>query len=355
MSDYGGKAGDSSHIEEIGTGQKPKPTFGTKLKRHYKRFWWLHLIFFICFTLIIVLCLIYLAYPHIAQQGITASTLTIQSLILSSPTLTTFHLTQTALITNNNTYHPHLDAFNASISLHSSSSSDDTPYAQITLPSIHATRTATSSVNQTVQITNLSAFNAYSAAVLGSESVELRVKGRTKLHEMRFPSTVVDYDKVVRMKGLNSLTGFSIPSFSIKLPPDPTDGTNLIGQIYIPNPSVMTLEMGNLTLTTHISNTTLSLGITHLTNLVLRPGNNTLPMRSTINQTLVVSSLLSGRYPDGVLPVDIGVQSVERGGVRLGYFEEALRGVRLGVRLDVGRALREVGVDVGGGGGGGGK
>lgn len=78
-------------------------------------------------------------------------------------------------------------------------------------------------------------------------------------------------------------------------------------------------------------------------------------MRSTINQTLVVSSLLSGRYPDGVLPVDIGVQSVERGGVRLGYFEEALRGVRLGVRLDVGRALREVGVDVGGGGGGGGK
>ncbi|KAL8784406.1 MAG: hypothetical protein Q9195_009051 [Heterodermia aff. obscurata] len=184
---------------------------------------------------------IYIAFPRIAQHGINTSSLTIQSLILSNPTPTSFHLEQTALITNPNTYHPHLDAFNASLSLHNSSY--DLPYAAITLPAIHARRSATSYVNQTVQITNADAINAYSAAVLGLESVQLGVRGRTKLHEMRFPDTMVDYHKIVTMKGLNSLTGFNITSFRIKLIPDP-DGTNFVGEVSIPNPTVMTLTMG---------------------------------------------------------------------------------------------------------------
>ena len=76
------------------------------------------------------------------------------------------------------------------------------PYAHISLPAIHATRSAPVSVNQTVQITDPDAFNAYSGAVLRSENLQLRLRGRTKLHEMRFPDTVVGYDKVVGMRGM---------------------------------------------------------------------------------------------------------------------------------------------------------
>ena len=32
-----------------------KPTFKQKLKRHYRRFWWLHVLIFIAITLIITL------------------------------------------------------------------------------------------------------------------------------------------------------------------------------------------------------------------------------------------------------------------------------------------------------------
>lgn len=235
MSSHEGKGGETSHIEEIGTTQKPG--FGTRLKAHYRRFWWLHLIIFVSATLIIVLCLyvnrsfvvlvlwlvpvrgkcitthqltfssIYVASPRISQDGINGSTLEIQSLILSNPTPNSFHLEQTALIGNENSYHPRLDSFNASLSLHNPASQSengegkDVAYAYITLPAIHATKTATSYVNQTVQITDLDAFKSYNAAVLGGEEVQVRVKGRTDLHLMRFPTTAVDYDKVVTMKG----------------------------------------------------------------------------------------------------------------------------------------------------------
>ena len=134
-----------------------------------------------------------------AQDGINDSRLQIQSLMLSDPTPNSFHLEQTAVAGNSGNYHPRLDAFNASLSL--DGSENDVPYAYITLPAIHASKTTTIHVNQTVQITDLAAFNEYNAAILGSDSVKIRLKGRTKLHEMRFPTTTVDFDKVVTMKG----------------------------------------------------------------------------------------------------------------------------------------------------------
>ena len=39
-----------AHVEEI-----HKPTLAARLKAHLRRFWWLHLIIFICVTLLIVL------------------------------------------------------------------------------------------------------------------------------------------------------------------------------------------------------------------------------------------------------------------------------------------------------------
>ena len=68
-------------------------------------------------------------------------------------------------------------------------------------------------------------------------------------------------------------------------------------------------------------------------------------MRSTVNQTLVLE-LIAQKYKDGMVPVDIVGQSVVYDGVNLPYFEEALKANRLGVVLDVGRALASVGVNV---------
>jgi len=53
MSDLEGKTYSRTHVEEVGMG--PKPGFGARLKAHYKKFWWFHLLIFVVCTLIIVL------------------------------------------------------------------------------------------------------------------------------------------------------------------------------------------------------------------------------------------------------------------------------------------------------------
>ena len=318
-----------------------------------------------------------------------------QSLILSNPTPDSFHLVQTSVIGNGSPYHPNLDAFNASLSL-----DGRVPYAYIEVPAVHAEAQATTVVDQDVTITDLDAFIDYNINVLQNEEVKLDVKGRTGLHEMSFPTTHVDYDKTATMKGLysfsipihpkrphsrfvlglNNLTGFSITNFTIQLLPEP-DGTNMLGTVNIPNPTVMTLSMvsfspltdppvtpslftplihppsqGNVTFNNYIGNTTdsaLYVGTTTLTNLTLVPGNNTIPMRSTVNQSLVLSQIVEN-YQNGLLPISIVGNSSVFEGQHLVYFEKALSSVTQHVTLDVGKALMEIGVNASALGGGGG-
>ncbi|KAL2047328.1 hypothetical protein N7G274_001349 [Stereocaulon virgatum] len=332
-----GKAEDMGHVEEIGP--SGKHGFGLKLKAHLRRFWWLYLILFVACTLILVFCLLYVAFPHISQHNINDSTLTIQSLVLLNPTPDSFHLVQTSVVGNGSPYHPNMDAFNASLSLDGAA-----PYAYVEIPQIHATAQATTVVDQDVKITDLDAFNAYNVAVLQNENVKLKVKGRTALHEMGFPTATVNYDKSVTMKGLNKLTGFNVTNFSIELTPE-ADGTNMIGTVYIPNPTVMTISMGNVTFNNYIANTPTFIGTTTLTNLTLHPGNNTLPMRSQINQSLVITQLLS-TFKDGMLPIDIVGNSSIYNGQHLPYVEEAFKSVTQHITLNAGAALKAVGFDL---------
>ena len=114
----------------------------------------------------------------------------------------------------------------------------------------------------------------------------------------------------------------------------------MLGTVSIPNPSILTLTMGNVTLINYVDGT--FIGTSLLPNLTLKPGENLVEMESKVNQTYVIEAVV-GRYRDGILPVEIRGERVESEGGRLPYFEEALKEVRLNVVLDVGRALGEVG------------
>ena len=114
----------------------------------------------------------------------------------------------------------------------------------------------------------------------------------------------------------------------------------MLGTVSIPNPSILTLTMGNVTLNNYVDGT--FIGTSLLPNLVLKPGENLVEMESKVNQTYVIEAVV-GRYRDGMLPVEIRGERVESEGGRLPYFEEALKEVRLNVVLDVGRALGKVG------------
>ncbi|KAG8531396.1 uncharacterized protein KY384_003025 [Bacidia gigantensis] len=314
----------TEHLQEVSSDSTvPKTSFGTRLKAHYRKWWWAHLAFFVASTLIIVLCLIYVGYPNIAQDNINDSALEVSSLEFSSPTPNSFHLRQNATIVNKSSYHPNLDAFNATLSLQGGK-----PYASVEIPKLHATERAISIIDQDVTITNLEEFTRYTAAVLGGEEVKIEVRGRT---------------------GLNQITGFNVTSFSIKLTPDP-DGANMVGTVLLPNPSVLTIAMGNVTFTNYLpaspftNNTRIPIGISTLNDLVLVPGDNHVPMRSQINQTLVIGAIAK-QYKDGMMPVEIVGNTSVYDGQHLTYFEKALQGLTQKVTLNVGKALQDAGVD----------
>ena len=107
----------------------------------------------------------------------------------------------------------------------------------------------------------------------------------------------------------------------------------------------MTLTMGNVTFNTYIHATKTLIGNSTLSNLVLKPGNNTVPMKAIVDQALVITQLATN-FKDGILPVDIVGQSVVFGGEHLPYFEKALAGNTQSIRLDVGSALARTGVNI---------
>ena len=329
------------NVEEVdSTSSLPRQSTpsGGKLKTHFRKWWWIHLILFLIGTIVVAVVLCYVAFPRIAQHGINQSVLTINSLELSNPTSNSFHLTQKSTITNNSPYHPQLDAFNASLSLRGSTD----PYAYVELPHLHATQSGTNVIDQDVTIADLAAFTAYNVAVLNDATVQVDVNGTTTLHEMKFPDTNVAYNTTTTLNGLNKFPGFNITSFSVKLPPE-ADGTNMVGEVYIPNPSVLTLHMGNVTFGNFLPATPYSsayfIGNSTLEDVVLVPGNNTITMKSVINQTLVLDAI-GLVYKDGILPIDIvGATSIYNG-QHLTYFEAALQSLTQHVKLDVGSALK---------------
>jgi hypothetical protein len=163
------------------------------------------------------------------------------------------------------------------------------------------------------------------------------------------------------LAGLNGLKGFELQNIMISLTAA-DDGTNMNGSVSIPNPSVITVSMvpppplpslshpyilanrvvmvkGNVTLDVSVNGT--QIGQSYLNDLTLQPGSNIIPLRSTINQTEVIS-LISGTkaaYPSGVIPLSIVGNSSVYNGVEIPYFTEALAANPLSTDMNVTQVL----------------
>ena len=120
----------------------------------------------------------------------------------------------------------------------------------------------------------------------------------------------------------------------------------MLGEVAVPNPSVFTIAMGNVTLLNFLPATASSLrtqiGTTSLIDFTLVPGMNKVAMRSQINQTAVIAAMTT-TYKDGILPVEIVGDSVVYDGQHLSYYETAMKGLKKEVNLDVGAALKGAG------------
>ena len=122
-----------------------------------------------------------------------------------------------------------------------------------------------------------------------------------------------------------------------------SDGSNLIGNVTIPNPSVMTLDLGNVTMNLAVDGT--AIGYSLLPNLVLKPGDNQLTMQGRVDQLQIVG-LITSKYKNAVLPLDIVGNSSVKNGEHLTYYEDAIKSNTIKLDLNVAPALAAIGINI---------
>jgi hypothetical protein len=180
--------------------------------------------------------------PRIAQDGVNDSTLTINELQFLEPTPDSLVITQQASIHNPSMYTPTLDPFTVQSYLVSNGTYGADSLIDIAMPKIHVKKNVNvSTENESVKINNLDAVTNYCIAVLTQEEVTSALVGRTDLHLGSLPKTNIKYNKTTTYKGLNGLKGFNVTDVKINL--TALSGPNLVGNAFVPNPSVLTVEM----------------------------------------------------------------------------------------------------------------
>lgn len=306
--------------------------------------------------LVIILPIIYVAIPNKAQHDLNQSTLEVTSQEVTKTAPDGIHLKLESVARSTSKYHPTIEAFEAG--LHLENGED---FLIINVPSTKAEAETQIVIDQDAKFASLDAFIAYNKLVMASDSFDVYMTGKPKLKLSGLPKMSVDYNKKVTMKGkrhhphsnrkpnasvgLNHLKGLNITDLEILAgdrKPLP-DGSNMIGRVIIPNPSVMTLDLGNVTMNLQVNGT--DIGTSLLPNLVLHPGTNNVSMQSNV-KLITVSALIAKSYPNKIIPLDIsGNSSINAQGEHLTYFEEAIKSNTVKVDLNVGPAMAAIGLD----------
>jgi len=194
-----------------------------------------------------------------------------------------------------------------------------------------------------MQITDMEQFKAYNKLVTQSKSFRLGIRGKTRLHLGALPVVTVDYNKAINLTGLNSFQGIEVRDIKIALSPGP-DGSNMQGTLVLPNPTVMTINMGDLVQDILLNGEVI--GNATIENIVLKPGENLFPMRSYADQLTVITYLQNNKSKGGVLPVEARARTVTYKGKRLEYFEYALGQTPIKLDLPLKDALSALGLDL---------
>ncbi|KAF2013287.1 hypothetical protein BU24DRAFT_234307 [Aaosphaeria arxii CBS 175.79] len=319
----------------------PKPGAGGRVKNHCRKFWWCDLLVIGVIVVVVVVPIIYVGIPKKAQHDLNASTLEVTSQDVSSPTPNGIHLKLVSLAKSGSSFHPTIEAFEGRLSLDEEGKN---PFIVLPVPETKAEAETEIVVDQQLGFADKNNFVEYNKAVMGSESFDVYMNGKTKIRQSGLQPISVDYHKKITMKGLNKLQGLSISDVEI-LRQDAVleDGSNMVGNVHIPNPSVLTIDLGDVTMNLSIDDQ--DIGTSLLPALVLKPGNNSYPMQSKIQQLRVISAIRS-KYKNGIVPIAIKGNSSVANGEHLDYFEAAIQGNTVNVELDVGPALAKIGLNI---------
>ena len=125
---------------------------------------------------------------------------------------------------------------------------------------------------------------------------------------------------------LNQFDGFRISDSA--LIPAREDGTNLIGNATLPNPSVLTIEIGTIVL--DIKSGDLLIGNATLKDLTIKPGDNVHPLTGVLDLTTILTNLKevlvsqASAIKNGSLSLDTIARSVTYNDTLVPYYTDVM-------------------------------
>lgn len=144
---------------------------------------------------------------------------------------------------------------------------------------------------------------------------------------------------------MNKFDGFSIADSTLILPAQ-DDGTNLIANLTLPNPTALSFEVGTITLDLKSGDTDLIIGNATVDNVTLRPGNNTFPLKGVLDLKTIISNLTEvfssqrSSLRNGKLALTAMTRTIVSNGTLIPYYTNVLGQLPLVANVGIGDVLK---------------
>ncbi|KAK9857522.1 hypothetical protein MYU51_021045 [Penicillium brevicompactum] len=295
-----------------------------KFRRHCRRFWCIYLIANVIFLAIFLPVFFLVVIPAVAQLVVNKSDLWIVNAEVMSPTPTTVEMTLAAKVNLKLALGVRLDPVIFYTFVRSYGHED--AWGAINIPGQTIKGNYTLGVdNQHTPLLNLTTWEAFVNQTVFQKETAL------SLLEL--------------LMALNRFEGFFIADSTLMLPAE-DDGTNLIANLTLPNPTALSFQVGTITLDLKSGDTDLVIGNATVKDVILRPGNNTFPLRGVLNLRNILSNLgevlasQSSAIRTGDLSLTAVTRTIVSNGTLIPYYTKVLGSLPLVANVGIGDVLK---------------
>lgn len=309
---------------------------------HCKKFWWAYLIGFIVIAVLVVVLIIFVAVPKIAQKKMDHAELTIDGITISNPEPEKYHMAVNSTIRTSGGIHAEIDPFEGIMYL-----TDVEPrevFATLNFPETSSVKELGVNVSQSIDVKDLAAFTRFNTWLLANETLSMTIEGKTKVHVKGLSKGYgVTFKKTVELKGINGFHGLEVTDAHVNIT---ATTNNFKGTVDVPNASILTIEIGNATFRNFLDGK--EIGTVYMDDLTLYPGINNVTIRADVDQAPVLTAITKKPACEtGDVPLAMRGKDVVHSGKRLAYFADALAQLEQKVDIPLGAAFAELGMNLG--------
>ncbi|KAJ5876370.1 uncharacterized protein N7529_001954 [Penicillium soppii] len=314
-----------------------------RFRRHCRRFWCIYLIANVIFLAILLPIFFLVVIPAIAQLVVNKSDLVIVNAEVMNPTPTTVEMTLAAKVDLKLALGVRLDpvVFYTFVR----SYGHESPWGGIDIPGQTIKGNYTLAVNnQHTPLLNLTTWTAFVNQTVFQKETALSLYGVTDAY-LGVLKSHVTLNKDVIIPTLNKFEGFFIADSTLVLPAE-DDGANLIANLTLPNPTALTFQVGTITLDLKSGDTNLIIGNATVKDVILRPGNNTFPLRGVLDLKGVLANLAevlasqSTAIRTGDLSLTAVTRTILSNGTLIPYYTKILGSLPLVANVGIGDVLQ---------------